>query len=1130
MSQADELSLESTNQKPMDAGIVPPTVHLVSLLGFVLDQLKQLIEPMSVLEPECEHRLQAVLAEIKPMDMHGSPSKQTKVISCIPMAPISWCFCVSQSKSSVSGGFLPLCYTGSQITQSVILVLKAILQKTHFEPGEVLLFPQPQSKEQLEQCMGEKSNVAASLSLDTANKVTLSSGLTVSTWIKLVSNQCSTWKHIFSIGNKDHLETVAEIRPKTGVVRIRVLNRQLCVFEKLFASIVRLGGAWVNLMIGLRYSNGEIRATVMVGNHNVVFNKAVQLKLALEEVPLTVSFGSRTDSDLSTSTLYLMSTLFAFKGVLGPNYGLLLRSIGSACFSLTDCRVSQIYCSFLNCLAKPTVCSNHFEAHQVCNEQPKYLTKLQRSVLFTLRPSSAHCFALNILQKGLDANSLTEMSDSALCLTMSKDLPVHWHTTIAQYRTDTIDKSLRTLGGVKIFIFLYALSVDRDFSNTTQLHCLSLLFSCLKRDPSYHQEFSQQGGNAILVRILSCRTAHMDLAICQEILGFIFSKLELNQEGELSASPRSTVVEPCLLKALLGSAELWGRKVSVLEKNCRDPIGYVPKQANVSDPLPKPSPQSKPSSEETSNKCRIAEVLNTLVGEIVGMPYRVTEVTQLWNFILLSHPAYDTYLDYSIESHNGWIKAEALDPGEEPQLDGKHSELSDFLQEMLQKHGKEKISRLWVQSNNSAIAVRQQLAGEVTRSKEDRQDFSGPSRFTRMNSVDNRCLLKPDFSSDATDTRHRFPSDIPIQEHWLVQVRAKFLSMMSDIVVNCSDSLMAVVELDVLYWQTALVLLSNQKYSKIRTLTFMLLKNFFLRCTPTHRLSFVNKHGFFLLSNELKKSSVNNQIADALFSMTCGEHVVLRDESVGDVSLFWSVCSTLQKMFIAENAPRRSMLEIGLVDTMVNVLRKLCFSTTGPPVDSPVFSLLDCWVSFAQSIIIFLVPYRDANNYSVCEDFLWLCIIAVWQHEQQEVANNETALGLHSASLASKWQWDRLGTAAEDTAPQSTRSQPDLQNIRHSKAAVKGMRKALCQLIYCWIDCIQSTLSDQMRPTALYAAANELYSSTEEADFEMVMPEATRWSPAKALMASQTREPRKTELVSPTGKTNQGICTFGRNS
>lgn len=79
--------------------------------------------------------------------------------------------------------------------------------------------------------------------------------------------------------------------------------------------------------------------------------------------------------------------------------------------------------------------------------------------MFTWRPCSAHCYSLNILQKGVDYISLLDYSDSTLCLSTSRDLPVYWFSTIVQERCETIDKSLRTIGSIKIFIFLYAMVI-----------------------------------------------------------------------------------------------------------------------------------------------------------------------------------------------------------------------------------------------------------------------------------------------------------------------------------------------------------------------------------------------------------------------------------------------------------------------------------------------------------------------------------------------------------------------------------------------------------------------------------------------------------------------------------------------
>lgn len=59
------------------------------------------------------------------------------------------------------------------------------------------------------------------------------------------------------------------------------------------------------------------------------------------------------------------------------------------------------------------------------------------------------------------------------------------------------------------------------------------------------------------------------------------------------------------------------------------------------------------------------------------------------------------------------------------------------------------------------------------------------------------------------------------------------------------------------------------------------------------------------------------------------------------------------------------MLEVGLIDTMVNVLHRLCHFSDLKDEDNTSYSLLECWISFAQSIIIYLVPYRCTAGLSL---------------------------------------------------------------------------------------------------------------------------------------------------------------------
>lgn len=52
---------------------------------------------------------------------------------------------------------------------------------------------------------------------------------------------------------------------------------------------------------------------------------------------------------------------------------------------------------------------------------------------------------------------------------------------------------------------------------------------------------------------------------------------------------------------------------------------------------------------------KVFEMVYSIVMELVGDPVQYAEFVQLWNFILLSHPPQDNYLEYSIADYTTWI-------------------------------------------------------------------------------------------------------------------------------------------------------------------------------------------------------------------------------------------------------------------------------------------------------------------------------------------------------------------------------------------------------------------------------------------------------------------------------------------
>lgn len=52
---------------------------------------------------------------------------------------------------------------------------------------------------------------------------------------------------------------------------------------------------------------------------------------------------------------------------------------------------------------------------------------------------------------------------------------------------------------------------------------------------------------------------------------------------------------------------------------------------------------------------KVWKMLYVILIELIGDPVQYDEFVQLWNFILLSHPAHDNYLEYSLVDYNTWI-------------------------------------------------------------------------------------------------------------------------------------------------------------------------------------------------------------------------------------------------------------------------------------------------------------------------------------------------------------------------------------------------------------------------------------------------------------------------------------------
>uniref|UniRef100_A0A914I680 Uncharacterized protein n=1 Tax=Globodera rostochiensis TaxID=31243 RepID=A0A914I680_GLORO len=1092
--------METAEQNEAKRRHIPPTtipgtiLRMPASLGmlqlFSLERLKFLCVSLETLNDELEHGLRSVSTFFRPFKFWRS-ARLKKLIATIftiistlrqplkasqltikSMLNIAEQLVILYPQPKFLLEFFRLSLTDSLMSQTICQSLRSMMEQCPFQPGEVLLFPQKEnlimsSLDPTECAIGGPATAAPVPSLEPMAAVFEldssynSSGLTVSCWVRKTAKNSSSWLHIISLGNR-HVRISAELAnidsARISISRLDSTGSSFLFQDFVFKKVFHDNDLFVNIAIGLRIYDKQFKAMFAVGNNlksleAPLFSADLIKNFARKGV--AIAFGSKScnefDQNNMTDVIYELTTIFGFRGLIPTDLVVLLQAAGPA---------SKLF-------------------HRLCQRILRTLFSSREDTLLFFK---SFCFSRFGQPLHIESQSV----------------PIDWKTEIVHNYTATLDKSFRTIGGVKLFLFLYALTVERAYPPATQLEALRLLFLVLRRDPAYYDEWKCQEGDdnskrspiefarsgpSLLVRCLASRAAHMDEHIFQELVWFIFSNIVRNDQAKIVLSDRTVIQEPEFLQALISCTDIWKGKCFILwiqmtkfvakcissssmifaddedngDRKEGDNLPQKFRQFNLSqlqrvdflrdfffsllDMLTNCHQFQIPSSlcsigrkksssastvsrkQSTMQSAELAEDISRIVHHLVGgfaSNYNSQKIGEL------------------CDGRNAWINDDFGQPilsnPEQLVRSDYKSELSDHLDKLLKKRGRDFIGRLWTELNGSAVAMRNRLYNDENCNKVATKNKSNveqglPRRsecdYRETCAVQNLKLSLEAQKSEDISKAEEFSDDIAMcakhqqigpKEHWLVHVRVRLLRLLCEVILNSDDSTIATLEVNVLNWQTLLVLLSKQRFQQLRSFTFTLLKNIFLRSSRTFRQSFIDRQGFLLLGRELRGAPMNFSIANAIFSMTCGEHVLLKngldtahleklvfdpfkigsfsalftllEESVVHPTLFWSVCSTLQKIFITDSAPRQSMLQLGLVESMANVLRRLCCSsantqrvcqTDGKTMDVEMFSLFDCWLSFARSILISLVPYDDPCSYSSCEEFVWLCFIALWK-------------------------------------------------------------------------------------------------------------------------------------------------------
>ncbi|KAI6209440.1 Lysosomal-trafficking regulator [Aphelenchoides besseyi] len=973
-------------------------------------------------------------------------------------------------------------YLNSNVFQKVMSSIGSLLHSCPLQPNNAIEFPQTVDLD-ADQHFPNTSEMfiesAAYFILDPMHRISAVDGLTISSWINLRDMESNSRFHVCSIGTTKLFATM-HVHPRKNYVMARVFYQDKLVGTIKWVNAFRIPNKWVNFVFGLCISDCRIKMMFMFDSRLRTASYVCQ-EYRIDQTSFAVSFGCVAKEE-KPLVVYDLTSVFGFK-----DSAILLRSMGCARDSLTNCALKTSDYSFLDCLTKALFRSKT-ELHKLFENPAVVVDKVQRSLLFSINGFNFHSYGLSVVQRGADIEKLQGAKETLL-FTLTQEIQINTRCAMTSHTPNRLDQALQTIGYVKLFIFAYALSVDRAYDAMAQFEALQTLISALKRDPMAHRVFLEMDGPVLIARILGSKSAQITDEIFALLMNCVFSNLESESNGKIAISSCTAIVEPALLSTLASSSWLWKNErfrfwpqfITLIGDSIQKPcvlkqikkfnlhqlemIHFLTTLLNVLLEIRVSIDcfANELLGNEENATLKLAKTLNSIVRTLLGAPLNLNQFTAFWHYLQLSHPPADIMIDRQISGRLDWIHPGSI-PTNSEAVQFETSELSEFFNQLSDKHPKEKICEK-MQQTNSIIAVRDEFVGTPKCRKNSTPRKKSTTTFEQKDVAEEIGL----FDGDEIVSRYDLPDDIPPHEHWLVHSRAMFLELMAEIVWTCEDSAMAVIQLDVICWNSILVLLTNQKYLRIRSLIVSLLKNFLLRCEEKYQNSFALQHGFVFLSNEIRKHQLDALTVDALFSMTCGEPVTIfhgldnqhlhsivydkfkilslyalftsLEQSVDDSLMFWSICSTLQKMFSGDNAPRLAFFEMGLTNSMIKVLNTMCSRKDG------------------------VLGY--------CEDFVWLCLIA--DHQK----SNERKVRTSS-------------TNSEGNSSTETDSSIFSPQLPLTVAPSTALRRMLCHLLFAWIDSIRSVVGDPLSLT------NNIYGHSygrtrDSSEFELLYGES-EWS------------------------------------
>lgn len=516
-----------------------------------------------------------------------------------------------------------------------------------------------------------------------------------------ISDECL---HVLSVGTEEKmLEIWTDPCVGTLVVRLTSLSSTgTVVLKECSAPSLLSTDRWHHLI--LQYHE-TLEENILSGKVSIVLDGWWSQEMILDhssdirltQIEPSVYLGhTRTYKDhlLNRKKSWYLGPLMLFKGAsLSQDICFHLHSLGPNCISISKCDCSEQKASYIPSLTKNVVCFSGVSTDTLVGINQVSLDSARSNLVLIYNPQypklfSLYCaggtsvttnslgLAFGIIPPAMiQSNELLEQHPFIINIQSSSSVDI-----ICTMK-NSLEKSAEEMGGIDVFMFLVAKVFeschplpDKNSANAQekleeteklQSSALNLLFQIIKQVPSMCAEYIECQGDRMISRVLeSCRSlvsfrtlkVLFDAATTESVLHFdASSNSYVIREQTVAIIQNMSIIENLLLKWRIwikSNPAVMELLFKTLECLVRDDHphrefnikqyqagNFVQKvflmyQELVRDHLPAPS-------------TTISSSIVTIIKKLVGSPPDSHLIVAVCDFLLLMHPAADTYINYT---------------------------------------------------------------------------------------------------------------------------------------------------------------------------------------------------------------------------------------------------------------------------------------------------------------------------------------------------------------------------------------------------------------------------------------------------------------------------------------------------